>query len=123
MPAKKPATATVISAADMVQALSDIYLDVKKKRFAITQSGMDLKDDQRMLLDADYDAARDAYFKGLSDFVDAAEPTIATLMKQARATATQLDALAMEQANAAKLLDAISGLVGLAGKILALGTL
>lgn len=123
MPARKPATATVISAADMVQALSDIYLDVKKKRFAITQAGMDLKDDQRMLLDADYDAARDAYFKGLSDFVDAAEPTIATLMKQARATATQLDALAVEQANAAKLLDAISGLVGLAGKILALGTL
>ena len=123
MAKKKSAAVAVVSAADMVQSLSDIYLAVKRKRFAITQSGVALQDDQRLLLDADYDAARDAYFKGLSDFINAAEPTIAALMKQAQATATQLDGLKVEQANAGKLLDAISALVGLAGKILALGTL
>ena len=111
----------VITAAEKTEALSNAFMVVKRARFRIDQSGATLTDDQRRMLEAEYDATRDAYYQGLSDFVDATEPSVAVLLDTIKTETAALDALQVSQANATKVLDAIAGIAGLASKLLVLG--
>lgn len=113
----------VVTAAEKVAVLSDVFLAVKKKRFEIDQSGITLTDTQRRLLNAEYDVARDAYYQGLSAFVDATEPAVHAIIEKIRETQSTLDSLAVKQENAARILEVISSFVGLGSKLLVLGAL
>ncbi len=113
----------VVTAAEKVAVLSDVFLAVKKKRFEIDQSGIRLTDTQRRLLNAEYDVARDAYYHGLSSFVDATEPAVHAIIEKIRETQSTLDSLAVKQENAARILEVISSFVGLGSKLLVLGAL
>jgi len=115
--------AVVITAAEKVAVLSDVFLAVKKKRFEIDQSSITLTDTQRRLLNAEYDVARDAYYKGLNAFVDATEPAVHAIIAKIGETRSTLDSLAVKQENAARILEVISSFVGLASKLVVLGTL
>ena len=117
----EPDLQRVVTASEKVQALSDAFLAVKRTRFRLDQKGVTLTDEQRRQLDAEYDATRDAYFQGLSDFVDATEPSVAVLIDKIQAETANLDALQVSQGNATKILDAIEGVAGLASKLLVLG--
>ena len=111
----------VITAAEKTEALSNAFMVVKRARFRLDQSGATLTDDQRLMLEAEYDATRDAYYQGLSDFVDATEPSVAVLLDTIKTETAALDALQVSQANSIKVLDAIAGIASLASKLLVLG--
>ena len=111
----------VVTAAEKTEALSNAFMVVKRARFRLDQSGATLTDDQRLMLEAEYDATRDAYYQGLSDFVDATEPSVAVLLDTIKTETNTLDALQVSQGNATKVLDAIAGIAGLASKLLVLG--
>ena len=111
----------VVTAAEKTEALSNAFMVVKRARFRLDQSGATLTDDQRLMLEAEYDVTRDAYYQGLSDFVDATEPSVAVLLDAIKTETNTLDALQVSQGNATKVLDAIAGIAGLASKLLVLG--
>lgn len=117
----EPDLQRVIMKADKVEALSNAFMVVKRARFRLDQSGARLTDEQRLQLEAEYDATRDAYYKGLSDFVDAAEPSVAVLLDKIETETANLEALQVSQQNATKVLDAIEAIAGLASKLLVLG--
>jgi len=126
---RKPKQATasalgeVITAAEKVTLLSDVFLVVKRKRFEIDQSGVALTDDQRRQLNAEYDVARDAYYKGLSEFIDATEPSVRKVIDQIGEARTSLESIEVRLENTGRLLGAISSIVGLASKLVVLGAL
>ena len=106
-----------------MQALSDVLLDVRRKRFEIDQSSVILTEDERRQLAREYDVARDAYYKGVADMIDAFEPGAAALLDNIASARQELQALQVSQANAEKVLAAISAVVGLAAKMVVLGAL
>jgi hypothetical protein len=115
--------AVIVTKAQQVQALSDILLDVRRKRFEIDQSSVILTEDERRQLGREYDVARDAYYKGVADMIDAFEPGAAALLNNIASARQELQALQVSQANAEKVLAAISAVVGLAAKLVVLGAL
>jgi hypothetical protein len=115
--------AVVVTKAQQVQALSDVLLDVRRKRFEIDQSSVILTEDERRQLAREYDVARDAYYKGVADMIDAFEPGAAALLDNIASARQELQALQVSQANAEKVLAAISAVVGLAAKMVVLGAL
>jgi hypothetical protein len=123
MATKKAAAGSggVVTAADKVAVLADILSKVRQTRFDLDQSGVTLSDVERRRINADYDAARDAYYQGLSTFVDAEDDGVQQVMDDAEAAVDALGKLKTNQDNKVKILDAISSVVGLAGKLLVLG--
>ena len=110
-----------VTAAEKVAVLADILSKVRQIRFDLDQSGVTLADTERRRLNADYDAARDAYYQGLSTFVDAEDDGVRQVMDDAETAVGALAQLQASQANKLRILDAITSVVGLAGKLLVLG--
>ena len=119
---KFPATsAGAVSAADKVAVLADMLSKVRQARFDLDQSGVTLTDTERRRLNADYDAARDAYYQGLGTFVDAEDDGVRQVMGDAEFAVGTLAQLKSSQDNKLQILDAITRVVGFAGKLLVLG--
>lgn len=112
----------ITSKSSQVGALSAVLMAVRAKRFEIDQSGVVLTSQQREQLGRDYDIARDAYYQGLSALIDSNEPALVGLLEEISASRSSLEALAVSQQNALAVIDAIGGLVGLAARLLVLGS-
>ena len=113
--------AGAVTAAEKVAVLADVLSKVRQTRFDLDQSGVTLTDTERRRLNADYDAARDAYYQGLSTFVDAEDDGVRQVMDDAETAIGALGRLQASQTSKLQILDAIASVVGLAGKLLVLG--
>jgi DNA-binding phage protein len=113
----------ILTKAEQVAALSGVLMAVRDKRFEIDQSSVVLSDVQRKQLAREYDIARDAYYKGLTDLVDSRELGVATLLEEINTQRTTVQRQLVTQNNVVNVLGVIASLVGLASKLVLLGAL